>query len=365
MRDLNILGIDTSCDETSVAVLKGTKVLSNLMPSQSKLHSEFGGVVPSLAKLEHQKTIDSVVERAVRRSGLGFKDIDLIAVTQGPGLAIALEVGIRKAKELAIQYKIPVVAVNHMEGHLLSSLLNTDFDTFTDFKFPTLGILVSGGHTEIIQVDSLSNYKKIGQTLDDACGECFDKCGRMLGLGYPAGKTISEFAKRARKKYKTYIKRENKGEYVYLDLHSAQMRLPVGMTNADSFDMSFSGLKTAFGQLVSGLRLRVEVIEQLCLILEIAAYRQITNKLNLALKSQTYKSVIIGGGVSASARFRSEIRTVAKRYDLNFFYPDQKFCGDNAAMIALSGLIKANFFKQSILSFEQAQMLDREPNLSI
>lgn len=365
MKDFVILGIDTSCDETSVSVIKGTKVLSNLMPSQSKLHSEFGGVVPSLAKLEHQKTIDSVVERAIKRSGLSFKNIDIIAVTQGPGLAIALEVGIRKAKELAIFYKKSVVPVNHMEGHLLSSFLNVEHNVLSDFEFPALGVLVSGGHTEIIHMDTFSNFKKIGQTLDDACGECFDKCGRMMGLGYPAGKVISKFAKDARKVYKTIIKKENRGEYVYLNSDVNQIRLPVGMTNLNTLEMSFSGIKTAFGHIVSEYKLTAQLIGQLCLILETAAYRQIINKVGLALETKKYKSILIGGGVAASSKFRSEIRRVAKIHGLAFYCPRQIFCGDNAAMIALAGLFKANLSKQNILNYDELDFLDREPNLSI
>lgn len=185
---MKILAIDTSADDTSAAVVNGRKVLSHVEYSQIQLHSKWGGIYPSIAKRAHAERIDSVVERAFMRSGLEWKDLDGIGVTYGPGLAIALEVGLNKAKELSKQYKKPLIAVNHMEGHLYSSFVqNSKGNPKHDFKFPYLGLLVSGGHTELVILKDHLTYEVIGETLDDAAGEALDKAARMLGFGYPGG----------------------------------------------------------------------------------------------------------------------------------------------------------------------------------
>ncbi|MEK7070334.1 MAG: tRNA (adenosine(37)-N6)-threonylcarbamoyltransferase complex transferase subunit TsaD, partial [Patescibacteria group bacterium] len=219
---MNILAIDTSCDETSVAVTNGRRVLSNVVYSQVLLHKKWGGVVPSIAKRAHEERIDFVIQKACKK----FTDnIDVIAVTQGPGLAIALEVGIAKAKELSLQFKKPLIAVNHMEGHLYSSFVqNSKGNPKRDFAFPILGFLISGSHTELVLWKDHLDYEVIGETLDDAAGEALDKGARMLGLGYraPVLETLARDVK-------------NSDEFLF----------PRPMLRSDNLQFSFSGLKTS------------------------------------------------------------------------------------------------------------------------
>jgi N6-L-threonylcarbamoyladenine synthase len=352
---VNILAIDTSCDETSVAVLSNSKVLSSINPSQSKLHSKYGGVVPSLAKLEHQKIIDSVIDLALNRAKVTMNQIDIIAVTIGPGLAIALEVGIIKAKSLSQQYNKKIIGINHMAGHLFSGLIGIEK---IDTAFPSLGVLVSGGHTEILLLKSNNHICKIGETLDDACGECFDKCGRMMGFGYPAGKIISKIANEARKNYKLDTIKTNQSNYVvYAD--DKNIKLPVPMSTGTSLDMSFSGLKTAFGQLVTSLSDYKLNIDLLCLLLESAAYEQIIQKVAFAINTYRPKSIFTGGGVLNSNRFRSLIGKLATQNNITYYLPEKRYSVDNAAMIGLCAyLIQSGIINHDLLP------IDRNPNLS-
>lgn len=361
-----VLGIDTSCDETSASVIKGSTILSNVMPSQIEFHSRYGGVVPSLAKLAHQQRIDGVVDLAIRRSGIGKKDIDLIAVTVGPGLAIALEVGIKKAKELSKELKKPVIGVNHMEGHLFSGFLEpkTSFQTNFDFKFPSLGVLCSGGHSEFVSVSGVGEYKKIGETLDDACGECFDKCARIIGLGYPGGKVLSKFADINRINVEIKFLNKNNSKYVLLKNRlGREYLLPIPMATSGDFNLSFSGLKTAFASLVQSLGvLTREDIYDLCVVFETSAIQQIIFKLDLILQKYSFKEMWLGGGVFANNYLNSEVRKIAKKYSMAIKKPYKKsLTGDNAAMIAFAGLVNHSILQKT----HNLDQIDRIPSLEI
>lgn len=228
---MKILACDTSCDETSVAVIEDGRVLSNKLSSQIQMHQEWGGVVPSLAKRKHEELLPVVIERALKGAKVTLDDIDVFAVTRGPGLAIALEVGLKHFKELSLKHKKPLVAVNHMEGHVYSTFAkNSKGKPEISSEFPLLALLVSGGHTEFVLMREHGQYEIIGQTLDDAIGEAFDKVGRMLDLGYPAGPVIEEIAKQGN---------ENRYE------------MPIPMRYSKDGNMSYSGLKTAAMKLVN------------------------------------------------------------------------------------------------------------------
>ncbi len=393
------LAIDTSFDETSVSVVQGTTILSNVLPSQMEFHRKYGGVVPSIAKLAHQERIDNVVVDAMKKAKVTFEDIDTISVTQGPGLAIALEVGIKKAKELALKYEKPLITVNHMEGHLLSSIAERNQKTETritknldvqisDFEFPVLAFLVSGNHTELILVKDLCNYEKIGETVDDSCGEAYDKCGRILGLGFPAGPVISEFANTHRKNMKIEYLNSSQSKFIKAtNIHTHKSyELPVAMANSGDLNMSFSGLKTAFKQLVESLAKKIdtkndtyleasgiskEYILDLCVAFEAAALKQLEIKLEKAIKLYSPKEIWLGGGVVASSRLRSQLRKVGNKFGLETRYPySKKLTTDNAAMIGVVANIRTWKFqidkhnpKQGIY-LKDFDKIDREPSLS-
>jgi N6-L-threonylcarbamoyladenine synthase len=395
-KETTILSIDTSCDETSVAVLRGSVVLSNLLPSQAAMHRKWGGVVPSLAKLAHQERIDGVVERALKLAGIKIEDIDVFAVTYGPGLAIALEVGIKKAQELASKYEKPLVTINHMEGHLYSAFAEkktavvSERETgFQEFNYPVLGALISGGHTEFILVKDFGNYELIGETLDDACGEAFDKCGRILGLGYPAGPAITRFAKEHRENVTIEYRNDNHSYIAELTNISSKKKyqLPVPMANTSDFNLSYSGLKSAFSRLVSENELTKEFVIDMCVLFEAVAIKQITLKMERILKKYNVNEIWLGGGVVASPRLRSEIRKTFKETVLKakkgkgnknlsnikpvIRYPySKKLTGDNAGMIGIVASLKVKKYgvehnpKAGIYTKEY-DMVDRDPSLSL
>lgn len=396
MKEFLTLAIDTSCDETSASVVRGLTTLSNVMPSQMEFHKKFGGVVPSLAKLAHQDRIDNVIQEALTKANVKIEDVDAIAVTYGPGLAIALEIGVNKAKELAQKYKKPLVAINHMEGHLLSSFAQRNSKTenqATNHKpqaaFPALGVLVSGGHTELILVKSFGEYTKIGETLDDSCGEAYDKCGRILGLGYPAGPTISKFAKEHRKNIEINIFRKNLSTIVSITNKNtgSSYQLPLAMANSGDLNFSYSGLKTAFKQLVesmvnkklshqdevSGVKefLTKDQVLDLCVLIESAALGQLLVKIEKAIKEYSPKEIWLGGGVVASARLRELVRDVSKKNNIKLKFPySNKLTGDNAVMIAVASNIKLISYKeikhipQDGIYLKDFSKLDRDPSLS-
>lgn len=384
LTDPIILAIDTSCDETSVSITRGFEVLSNCLYSQLDLHAKYGGVVPSIARVEHEKKFPGVLEEALEKSGVDKNEIDYIAVTTGPGLAIALEVGVQKAKELANELGVPLLAVNHMAGHLVSGLAEENVE------FPILALLISGGHTEIILMHSFSSYEKVGQTLDDACGEAFDKAARVLGLPYPGGPAISKLAAVAKEKYEVGLKRDNQTLMVIVgpkDRSGESYELPVPMVYSGDLNVSYSGLKSAFKRLVTrtvtkkdqtegrarilssdelGRLLTEEQKLPLSLAFETAALEAITRKVALGVEEYQVKEIWLGGGVAASPVLRSMIEEMAEKAGIKARVPkDKGLMTDNAAMIGIAAYIglqnkEAGYVK--VFEKGRVEKADRDPS---
>ncbi len=358
-----ILGIDTSCDDTSAAIVRGQIILANIIASQTQLHKPYGGVFPTVAKQAHQANILPTVAMALKRAKITWTDIDAIAVTVGPGLAPALAVGIDAAKQLADQYHKPLIGINHMAGHALSGLLKTNqrptlavsqsqapaTPAFPPLvKWPVLAVTVSGGHTEFVLVRNFTEYTILGKTVDDAAGECLDKVGRMLSLGYPAGPVIEEFAKLGNPK---------------------RFKFPLPMTTTNSFDLSFSGLKTAARNLLAELTVTKPLTQQdvydFTASFQARVFDHITYKLQrLLTKQQTIdpvSAVWFGGGVAANLALRQALRTTLKPFALQLVTPiNKRVCSDNGAMIALVGGLLQQ--QGRLISSEQ---LERQPRLQL
>ncbi len=343
-----ILGIETSCDETAASLLeikerKNSLIIdprANVVASQIKIHQPYGGVVPTLASREHLKNISSVLEKTFQQAHFslpeGKEKIDLIAVTSGPGLIPALLVGVSFARALAWASNKPIIGINHMEGHLLSFLLPEGLKKYefpiSNFQkiFPAIILLVSGGHTQLIYERRMGDYKIIGQTRDDAAGECFDKGARILGLSYPGGPAVAAEAEKFRKNNTKYKIRNTKYE----------IRLPRPMINSFDYDFSFSGLKTALLYLTQkiGKRNVNRLKPYLSFELEEAITEVLVKKTLKAALSFKAKSIILGGGVSANKSLREKFRTKIKKNNakINFFLPSLEYTGDNAIMISLA-----------------------------
>lgn len=352
---MKILSIDTSCDETSVAVTEGTTILSNVLWSQASMHAEFGGVMPSLAQRAHREHIDWVVTKALKTAfpknnaankfGLISDNIDAIAVTIGNGLSIALGVGVDKAKELSENFNKPFIAVNHTEGHLLSPLSVPKGRTETQSKidFPVLSLVASGKHTDLIYVSEIGNYKVIAHTVDDALGEALDKTARMLGLGYPGGPVLEKLARYG-----------NTEAYI----------LPIPMIGQESrYEFSYSGLKTAMWKLVEKQKpLTKEKIQNLAAAFQNTAFKHVERLTSKALEDYKVKSFLFGGGVAANVELRKRLRKIANLNNIPLYIPySKKLCTDNAGMIGV-----AAFFKGQRGEFEKdLDLVDREPNAKI
>ena len=349
---MKILSIDTSCDETSVAITEGTKVISNIIWSQASQHANFGGVMPSLAQRLHRERIDWVINKALGLKHKNLKGIDAIAVTQGPGLAIALEVGISKAKELALKYKKPIIPVNHIEGHLLSSFANYQLP-ITNFQFPSLGLVVSGGNTQLVMIEKIGKhtsynfrYKILAQTVDDALGEALDKGARLLGLGYPGGATLEKFARVGNPK--TYS-------------------LPVPLLDDKIRNrFSYSGLKTAMFRLVEKEKLLTkEKICNLAASFQSVAFKHVENVLLYQIENCKLKieNLLLGGGVANNNLLRKNLRKLLKSHGITLHTPySKKLCGDNAAMIGIAAYLKSKNTKKLNTKLEN---LDRQPGMKI
>jgi len=349
-----ILAIDTSCDDTSVALLRGREIISSELSSQTELHSEFGGVVPDLARRLHEENIEEVYNRALNNNPGMINNVDYIAVTYGPGLAIDLEVGIKYAKELALRYGKPLVPVNHMEGHLFSSLLLNSkgnglvSDERLVDSFPALGLLMSGKHTEIVYVKEPGVYEKLGQTLDDAAGEAFDKVGRVLNLGYPGGPVVTEFAKRGKQGVITFT---------------------TPMKNSNDLNFSYSGLKTA--ALYKSKELREQGIPEREWIYDFCrgfldtVIDSVVIKLKKAIEQNPeVKTVFVGGGVFNSEEILRKVGTTVRSYNLNYYYPEIEYRSDNAGMIGVAAYLNI-LQKEYITDSKEIEELDREPRLSL
>jgi len=343
---MRVLAIETSCDETGIALVEGSKkgnilefaTLKAALLSQAKLHAEYGGVFPTLAKREHLKNLPVLFKEF---EGEVF---DVVAVTRGPGLEPALWTGIEFAKELAAKRGVPLVPINHMEGHIISSLANREGDRshISTIQFPVLALLVSGGHTELVLMCEWFQYEIVGQTLDDAVGEAFDKVARMLNLSYPGGPEISKLATEARKKL------PEKGEMNTTPTpFSETFSLPRPMLHTDSCDMSFSGLKTAVLYALRDLggiqKLSAEQIAAIALEFEDAITEVLVAKSRRALEESGAKTFVIGGGVAANRYLREQLqKMVLEEFDdVEFRLPELSITGDNAIMIGEAALARA------------------------
>jgi N6-L-threonylcarbamoyladenine synthase len=342
-----ILAIDTSCDETSVAVVDGFRVLSNVIYSQVKLHEPFGGVFPTIAKREHLTKIDPAINLALKKARLSLSEITALAVTFGPGLAPALEVGLTRAKQLALKNQMPLIAVNHLEGHIYSAFLqNRAGKPERSLHYPFLSLVASGGHTEIVLVKNQGIYQIIGQTLDDAVGESLDKAAKMLGLGYPGGPIIERLAKAGNP-----------------DLFS----LPIPMLKSGDLNYSYSGLKTAFKRLVDSLSEKDKNanLNHLSAAFQKTAFRHLLDKFAKSLEIYQPKFLTVGGGVTDNRELRKQLRVLAKKHSLTIYLPYfQSTSGDNAAMIGLVAGLK--FTEKRYLKTErEIEGLDRQPRASL
>lgn len=350
-----ILAVDTSCDETSVAILHGRKVLANIVSSQTELHKKWGGVVPDVARRAHEENLPKAYKEALKRARLTIDQINLVAATQGPGLAIDLEVGLNFCKELAINERKRFIPVNHMEGHLLSSLAlnsngNGNLPEIDKKKlFPSLGVLVSGKHTELIYVKDFGDYKKIGWTLDDAAGEAFDKFGRMLGFGYPGGPIVSEFAKKGNP--------------------NPQIELPIPMERSDDLNFSYSGLKTACLYKINKLRESgkkdSEWVNDFCYAFVNSLMVSIVIKMKKAInQNPKLKTVLAGGGVYKSEFVSRKIGSESRKLGLGYLLPEVKYRSDNAVMIGIAGYFRY-MRGESIIGRLEISKIDRIPRLSL
>ena len=316
--DITILGIESSCDDTSAAVLRNHVLLSNVIASQA-VHVKYGGVIPELASRAHQQNIIPVVDTALRDAGLTVSDIDAIAFTRGPGLVGSLLVGVSFTKGLSIARNIPMVEVNHLQGHILSHFIDLPDRSLPHPDFPFLCLLVSGGHTQIVRVDAPLKMSIIGTTIDDAAGEAFDKCAKVMGLPYPGGPVIDRLAQQGDAKA----------------FHFAHPRV-------DGYDYSFSGLKTSFLYMLrDAVAQTPDFIEQhkadLCASLQSTIVEILLDKLIRASKETGIRDIAIAGGVSANSGLRNGIVEAGRRRGWRTFLPEFKFTTDNAAMIAMAG----------------------------
>lgn len=309
-----VFGIETSCDETAAAVVKGGRnILSNVIASQHDLHGKFGGVVPELASRRHVEIIDNIAQQALDEASLTWQDIDLIAVTQGPGLVGSLIIGIAFAHGVSYRFNIPLIGINHLEGHLMASLIEQP-----DTPFPVIALIVSGGHTMLVKMDAVSRFEILGQTRDDAAGEAFDKVAMMMNLGYPGGPVLSRLAATG----------------------SAQaIAFPRGMIRSHSFEFSFSGLKTS---VLHQLKKETHPITSqrqadIAASFQEAVVDVLVQKTIRAAKKYHAGTITIGGGVARNPRLREKMAKKAHDIGCAFIVPEPDLCSDNAAMIAALG----------------------------
>ena len=306
-----ILGIETSCDETGVAIYHSTKgLIHHHLYSQIAMHNEYGGVVPELASRDHIRKLIPLVKQTLIESNLTSTDIDGIAYTAGPGLMGALLVGATTARSLAWTWQVPAIAVHHMEGHLLAPMLEDNPPAF-----PFVALLVSGGHTLLIRVDGVGKYTQLGESLDDAAGEAFDKTAKMLGLGYPGGPKVSQLAEQGTDRFK----------------------FPRPMTDRPGLDFSFSGLKTFTMNTLNKTEKTYQDRADVAYAFQKATAETLSIKCKRALQQTGLTTLVIAGGVSANKQIRTELHKMTKKQNAKLFFPRLEFCTDNGAMIAYAG----------------------------
>ena len=320
MSELIILAIESSCDETGVAIVKGGQLLSNAVSTQIAIHQKYGGVMPEMASRLHTENITIVLEEALTNAGIKLEDVDAFAVTRGPGLIGALHVGLQAAKTLAMIYDKPLIPVQHLAAHIYAN------EFVKPLQFPLLAIVVSGGNTELVYMEEHLHFKIIGETRDDAVGECYDKVARVLGLPYPGGLPIDRLAQTGTPTYK----------------------LPHPLHDG-SLDLSYSGLKTALINLVHNAQQKEEPIElaNLCASFQHTAIGMIIEKSLLAIERYPVSQIVLAGGVSANSLLRSSIQDIGAKRKIDVIIPPMWACTDNAAMIALLG---ARLYENGIIA---------------
>ena len=314
-----ILGIESSCDDTGAAVISDSIILSNVVASQS-IHELYGGVVPELASREHQKLILPVVEKVLKEAGISVNDLSAVAFTNGPGLVGSLMVGTSFAKSMSLALDIPLISVNHMQAHILAHFIDDPENDNPDFPF--LALTISGGHTQIVKVNSAFDMQVLGETLDDAAGEAFDKSGKVIGLKYPAGPQIDKLSKNGDPNKYSFTK-----------------------PKVDGLNFSFSGLKTNFLNFINKEnRINENFINDnlnsICASLQKVIVEILMDKLVLASKQTNIKTIVICGGVSANSKVRSELKLNSEKYRWKIHIPKLSYTTDNAAMIAITGQLK-------------------------
>ena len=332
LKNTYILGIESSCDDTAAAVLRNGEILSNVVANQS-IHESYGGVVPELASRAHQQNIVPVVDQALQKAGISSNDLNAVAFTQGPGLMGSLLVGTSFAKSLAYGLDIPLIDVNHMQAHILAHFIEKN--GYKKPYFPFIAMTISGGHTQIVLVEDYFKMTVIGETIDDAVGEAFDKSGKILGLGYPAGPEIDKRAKLGNPIAFKFTKPKVKG-----------------------LNFSFSGLKTAIlyfiqKQVIENPRFIEENINDICASIQYTIINILMDKLKLAVLETGVSQIVIGGGVSANSGIRNALKEAESKYGWSTYLPAFEFTTDNAAMIAIVGYLKFNkkqFANQSIMA---------------
>ncbi|MBE6147423.1 MAG: tRNA (adenosine(37)-N6)-threonylcarbamoyltransferase complex transferase subunit TsaD [Firmicutes bacterium] len=311
MKDVYILGIESSCDETSCSIVKnGNTEISTVILSQIDIHRDFGGVVPEIASRHHVKNITMVIEECLSKANMTMEQIDAIAVTYGPGLIGSLLIGVEAAKTISFIYNKPLVPVHHISGHIYANNL------VEEMKFPLIALVVSGGHTELVYMKDHFSFEKLGGTLDDAVGECYDKVARIVNVPYPGGPTIDKWWKEGNDTYS----------------------LPVPL-NDNTYNFSFSGLKSAIINLVHNEEQRGNEIRKkdLATSFQNTVVEIITKKTMKALREKEVKNLIVAGGVAANSGIRSKLIELCEKENINYTFPDIKYCTDNATMIAASG----------------------------
>ncbi|HSG53040.1 MAG TPA: tRNA (adenosine(37)-N6)-threonylcarbamoyltransferase complex transferase subunit TsaD [Rheinheimera sp.] len=312
---MRVLGIETSCDETGIAIYDDQQgLLSHVLYSQIPLHADYGGVVPELASRDHIRKTIPLIKQALQEANCKAEDIDGVAYTAGPGLAGALLVGAAIGRSIALAWNKPALAVHHMEGHLLAPMLEERAP-----EFPFLALLVSGGHTQLVAVEGIGRYELLGESIDDAAGEAFDKTAKLMGLDYPGGPLLAKLATQGdAKKYK----------------------FPRPMTDRPGLDFSFSGLKTSAANVIAKEGNSPQVQADIAASFQQAVVDTLVIKCERALQQTGYKRLVIAGGVSANTSLREQLAVLLKRYGGEVFYPRKEFCTDNGAMIALAGYFR-------------------------
>jgi N6-L-threonylcarbamoyladenine synthase len=322
---MRILGIETSCDETGIAIYDDQQgLLAHQLYSQVDLHADYGGVVPELASRDHVRKILPLIRESLKEAGCSKSDIDGVAYTQGPGLIGALLVGSSVGRSLAFAWGVPSIGVHHMEGHLLAPMLEDEKP-----EFPFVALLVSGGHTMLVKVDGIGEYELLGESLDDAAGEAFDKTAKLLGLDYPGGPRLAKLAESGQE---------------------AGYRFPRPMTDRPGLDFSFSGLKTYAANTIRSAEMNEQTKADIAMAFQDAVVDTLVIKCKRALKQTNLKRIVIAGGVSANKHLRAELKVLADKLRGQVYYPSLAYCTDNGAMIAYAGLQRLKAGQQESIS---------------